>query len=223
MAAEFADSGIQEPRPSSQLGSDKTTQTAESSLQAKVLSLEQNVKLLECKLDEARTLLVEKESKVVELEATIDSGKSPKEELGSTVELQGNDDRELANELEGLFKQRIEAEVEYLTITRAAQSLKVVAEKQATLLKEQESVAEEQVEMLSKLGDAENKAAKLNKEAHELENYCSDILGTEDVLVTQRRVCKFTWCFCTQLVLLILALWMFVSELSPNPGAVVPT
>ena len=223
MPSDFASPGIQEPSPSNHLGSEKSMQMDVNSLQAKVLSLEQNVKNLGSKLDEAKTLLAVKESKIAELEATINSIKFLKEESGSTIELQEKKYTEIEDELEGLFKQRIEAEVEFLTITRATQSLKVVAEKRITLLEEQETVAEEQAKMLNKLGDTEIKAAKLKKQAQELENHCDDILGTEEVLVTQRGVYKVTWCFCTQLILLVLVLWLFVSQLSPHPGGFVPT
>lgn len=220
---DFASPGIQEPCTSNQLGSEKSTQMDVSSLQEKVLSLEQNVKILQSKLDEANTLLVVKESKVSELEATINSTKFLKEESGSTIDLHEKKYTEIEDEIEGLFKQRIEAEVEFLAITRATQSLKVVAEKQITLLEEQETVAKEQVQMLNKLGNAEIKTAKLKKQAQELENHCGDILETEEVLVTQRGVYKVTWCFCTQLILLILVLWLFILQLSSHPGAVVPT
>ncbi|KAL5549431.1 hypothetical protein UlMin_004662 [Ulmus minor] len=221
--ADFTDQGTEEPNPSDQLGSGKGRQSAVCSLVEQVSSLKQNVKILETKLDEASSMRVAKESRVAELEATINSIKSLKEESGSTIELQGEKYREIEDELEDLFRQRIEAEVEFLMITRATQSLKVVAGKQIKLGEEQETHAEEQAQMLSKLGEAENKAAKLNKQAHELENYLGDILDTEEVLATQKSMCKVATCLCMQLMLLVLVFWFFISQLSPHPGAVVPT
>ncbi|PON88870.1 WPP domain-interacting protein [Trema orientale] len=221
--SDFASPGIQEPYQSNQLGSETSTEKDVGSLEVKLLSLERCVKILESELDEAKTLLQVKDSKLAELEATINSTKFLKEESGSTIELQEKKYTEIDEEIEGLFKQRIEAEIEFLAITRATKSLKVVAEKQITVLEEQETVAEEQAQMLNKLGDAETKAAQLKKQAQELENHCGDILGTEEVLVTQSGVYKVTWCFCTQLILFILVVWLFVLQLSPHPGAVVPT
>ncbi|XP_062079108.1 WPP domain-interacting protein 2-like [Humulus lupulus] len=221
--SDSASPGIQEPYLSNQLNSEKSTQMDVVSLQAKVLSLEQNVKVLESKLDESKNLLVSKETKVAELKATINSTKFLKEESGSTIDLQDKSYRQIENELEGLFKQRIEAEIEFLLISMATQNLKVIAEKQTTLFEEQETTAEEQAQMLNKLGNAEIKAAKLEKQAHELEKHWGDIFESEEVLVTRRKVHKVTWCVCTQSILLILVLWCFVLQLTPLPEAVVPT
>lgn len=223
VSADFTELGTQEPNQSNQLGSDKTIQTVVSSLQAKVSSLEENVNVLETELGEARALLVVKESKVTELEATIKSIKSPKEESGSAIDLEEKKHKETENDIESLFKQRIEAEIEYLALTRATQSLNTLAGNQAMILKEQETVAKEQSRVLNRLGDVANKAANLKKEAQEFEKYHGDILETEEVLVTQRGVYKVTWCFCIQFILLFLVLWFFVLQLSPNPGEVVPT
>lgn len=220
---DFTDPEIREPNTSDQLGSENVRQNAVSSLEVQVLSLKQNIKFLESKLDEARVMLEMKSFKVAELEATINSSKSPKEESGSTIEIQEEKCREMENELASLFKQRIEAEVEYLAITRTVQRLKVAANKQIALFEEHETLAEEQAQMRNKLGETESKAAKLKKQAEELEKYCGDILGTEEVLVMQRRVCKVSSCFFIQFLLLVLVLWDFVLQLSLHSGAVVPT
>ncbi|EXB50701.1 hypothetical protein L484_005275 [Morus notabilis] len=181
VSADFTELGTQEPNQSNQLGSDKTMQTVVSSLQAKVSSLEENVNVLETELGEARAILVAKESKVTELEATIKSIKSPKEESGSAIDLEEKKHKETENDIESLFKQRIEAEIEYLALTRATQSLKTLAGNQAMILKEQETVAKEQARVLNRLGDVANKAANLKKEAQEFEKYHGDILETEEL------------------------------------------
>lgn len=225
VSAAFTDIGTQEPSQSNQLGSEKTVQTTVSSLHAELSSLREDVKVLVTELDEARALLVAKESKVAELEATVDSRNSPKQGLGgNAIELEEKKYREIEKEIESLFKQRIEAEIEYLAITRVTHSLKAFAEKQATVLKEQEAVAEEQAQVVNKLGDVEKKALNLKKEAEELEKYSGGILGMEEVLDTQRGVYKVTWCFCVQFILLVLVIWFFFLQFSPpNPGEVVPT
>lgn len=224
VSAAFTDIGTQEPSQSNQLGSEKTVQRTVSSLHAELSSLREDVKVLVIELDETRALLLAKESKVVELEATVDSRNSPKQGLGNAIELEEKKYREIEKEIENLFKQRIEAEIEYLAITRAAHSLKAFAEKQATVLKEQEAVAEEQAQVVNKLGDVEKKALNLKKEAEELEKYSGGILGMEEVLDTHRGVYKVTWCFCVQFILLVLVIWFFFLQFSPpNPGEVVPT
>lgn len=221
--ADSSDPEIHEPNSSEQLGSENIRPSAVSSLEMQILSLKQNIQSLESKLEESRAMLEVKSFRIAELEATINSSKSPKEESGSTTDLLEKKSREIEYELEGLFKQRIEAEVEYLAITRTIQSLKIAASNQITLFEEQESLANEQAQMINKLGETENKAAKLKKQAEELEKYCGDILGTEEVLIMQRRVCKVSSCFFIQFLLLVVAFWVFWLQLSPYTGAVVPT
>ncbi|KAL2520950.1 Uncharacterized protein Fot_24873 [Forsythia ovata] len=87
--------------------------------------------------------------------------------------------RDVEAALENLFKRKIEAEVEYFIISRMIHKLKVVVDGQS-LLEEQKTMASEQAQMLNRLGDAENKAATLNKEAENLENYCEDIVSADE-------------------------------------------
>ena len=193
-----------------------------NSLEFRVLSLTQTLQCLESRLEEAKAMLKVKELRVAELEATLNTDRSPKEESLSTTELQQEKSREIENELEGLFKQKIEAEIEHLALTRL-QKLGVAAGDQITLFEEQEALAGEQVQMLNKLGEADNKAASLKKQAEELEKYRGDVLGTEEVFKMQNKVWKVTACFLIQLVLLILVFWLLVLQLSPYSGVVVPT
>ncbi|EEF30618.1 conserved hypothetical protein [Ricinus communis] len=212
----FADRGIHESSPSEQLDSENIRQS--NSLESQVLSLTHNVKYLESRLEEAEVMLKVKECKVAELENSLISGKS-----ANNIELQQEKSREIETELEGIFKQKIEAEVEYLTLTKTIQKLRVAAGDQMTLFEQQENLAGEQVQMLDKIGEAERKAAMLMKQVEEVEKYRGDILGTEEVLRMQRRVCKVTSCFFMQLVLLILVFLLLVLHLSPQSGVVVPT
>lgn len=224
--ADSSDPEIHRPNSSEQLGSETIRQSAVSSLEVQILSLKQNIQSLESKLEESRAMLEVKSLRVAELEATINSSKLPKEESGSTIELPEEKHRVIENELEGLFKQRIEAEIEYLAITRTIQRLKVTASNQIMLFEEQESLANEQEQMLNKLGETESKAAKLKKQAEELEKYCGDILGTEevlDLLVMQKRTCKVSSCFLMQFLFLVVAFWYFWLQLSSHTVAVVPT
>ncbi|KAH8494894.1 hypothetical protein H0E87_021339 [Populus deltoides] len=193
-----------------------------NSLEFRVLSLTQTVQYLESRLEEAKAMLKVKELRVAELEATLNGDRSPKEESASTTELQQEKYREIENELEGLFKQKIEAEIEHLALT-SLQKLGVAAGDQITLFEEQEALAGEQVQMLNKLGEAGNKAASLKKQAEELEKYCGDVLGTEEVFKMQNKVCKVAACFLIQLILLILVFWLLVLQLSPYCGVAVPT
>lgn len=217
----FAAAGINESSSSDQFDSENIAQS--SSWESQVLGLTESVKYLKSNLEEAKAMLKVKETRVAELEANLNGGKSPKEESADTIELQQANARGIETELEGLFKQKIEAEIEYLALTRTTQKLRVAAGDQVPLFEEQEALAGEQVQMLNKLGEAESKAAMLKKHLEELEKYRGDILRTEEVLKMQRRVCKVMSCFSIQLILLFLVFWLFVLQLSSHSGLVVPT
>ncbi|KAK9269139.1 hypothetical protein L1049_000908 [Liquidambar formosana] len=211
------------PSSFDQFGAEDFRQSASCSLETQVISLTQNLNSLESKLEEARAMLEAKETRIVELEATLSSGKSPKDGSGSTMELQEEKIREMETEVEGLFKQKIEAEIEYLATVRTIQNMRVAAADKMTLFEEQKTLAGEQSQMLNKLEGAESKAEMLKKQAEEFETCCEDILGTGEVLDMQKRVCKVTWCFLLQLILLVIVVGLFVLELSPHSVVVVPT
>ncbi|XP_021288538.1 WPP domain-interacting protein 2-like [Herrania umbratica] len=219
----FSDHEIHETSSSDQLASEKIRESTSGSVETQVFTLTQKVKYLESKLEEARAVLQVKESRILELETNANSSRSPKGDSGSNAELQQDKYREIESYLEGLFQQKIEAEIEFLALTMALQKLRISLGNQVTLLEEPTSFAGKQAQMLNKLREAENKAAMLKKQAEELEKYCGDVVGIEEVLKMQRRICKVTSCFFTQLVLLALVFWFIVLQLSPHSGVVVPT
>lgn len=219
----FTVTQVHEPSSSDQLGAEKFGQNGSSSLEPQVLSLIENVKHLKSKLDAATVTLDLKEKRICELESSLNVSKSVKGESGSTIELQQEKCRDMESELEGLFQQKIETEIEYLALKRTIQTMRGATSNQIMLFEEQKTLAGEQAEIQSKLGEVENKAAELKKQAEELEKCCEDIFGTEEILITQRRIYKVTSCFSIQLILLLLVCWLFVSQLSPRSRVVVPT
>ena len=223
MDSTCADQEILETSLSDQLAFEKIRKSTSGFLETQVFTLTHKVKYLENKLEEARAVLQGKESRISELETSVNSSRSRKEESGSTAELQQDKYREMEFDLEALFQQKMEAEIEFLALTKALQKLRVSLGNQITLFEEKTSSVEEQAQMLNKLGEAESKAAVLKKQAEELEKYCGDVLGTDEVLKMQRRVCKVASCFFTQLVLLVLVFLFVVLQLSPHSGVVVPT
>ncbi|KAA3472575.1 WPP domain-interacting protein 1-like [Gossypium australe] len=218
----FAD---QETSPSDRLASEKMSGSTLGSLETQLFTLTHKVKYLESKLEEARAVLQARDSKISELETSVNGSRSRKEEPGSTAGLRQEKCREMEFDLEGLFQQRMEAEIEFLTLTRAVQKLKVsVGNHQLKVSEYQTSFAREQAWMSNKLGEAENTAAATPMiQARELEKSYGDALGTNNVLMMQRRVFKVTLCFFTQLVLLILVFVWVVLQLSSHSGMVVPT
>ncbi|XP_065863026.1 WPP domain-interacting protein 1 [Euphorbia lathyris] len=217
----FFDRGIHESSSSEQLDAEKVRQSSWS--ESQVLSLTENVKYLESRLEEAEAVVKVKESRITELENTLISGKSVREESGNTTELLQDRSKEIESELEQIFRQKMEVEVEYLILSRTMQKLRVGAGDQITLFEQQKALAGEQTQMMNKLGEAEKKAEMLEKKADKVEKVRGEILGTEEVLKMQRKVCKVSWCLFIQLVLLLMVLSLVMMELSPHRGFVVPT
>ncbi|KAK7322399.1 hypothetical protein VNO77_25778 [Canavalia gladiata] len=203
------DLGLHKSSVSGQSGAEEIKQTASSSL--------------ESKLEELQGVLALKDSRIAELETSLNSGKFPKEESACTIGLSEEKYKGLEFELEGLFRRKIEAEVEYLAISKVMQNLKVGAGFQLTLLEEQEKLSENQAQVLKKLVVAESKASELKKKAEELEKHSGDSLVVDESFVLQKRVCKVTFYLFIQFMFLILCFWLFVSQLSLNSGMVVPT
>lgn len=212
------DLGLHKSFLSSHSSADETNQAASSSLEFQISSLKQHVNLLESKLEELQGVLASKDSRIVELETALSSGKFPKEESANTLGY-----KEVEYEIEDLFRQKVEAEVEYLAIAKVMQNLKVGADLQFTLLEEQEKLSENQAQVLNKIIDAESKASVLKNKAEELEKYCDDSLVIEESFLLQKRVCKVSFYLFLQFMMLILFFWFLVSQLSQNSGVVVPT
>lgn len=221
MPADFTTTDPKNRMPSSsdQLRFEKIRQTTLSSLEVEELSLTK-VKSLESKLEETGAILEAKDCRIAELEATISSSKSPKEESSSNIGLQEEKYREIETELEGLFKQKIEAEVKYQALMGTIQIMKAAAADQFS--EEQNALAEGQALVVNKNGDLESKGRMLKKQAEDLDQ-CCDIIGPGEVLKLRKRVCKLTLRVSMQLILLVMVFWPFVLQLSPPPGSVVPT
>lgn len=217
------DSRVHDPSSSEPLQYGESQQGFSNLLESEIVRLKQNVIHLESKLEEASSMLEAKEAKITELETTLNSNTSRQEETSGTIELQQGKYQEMETEVEGLFKQKIEAEVEYLAISRTILNLRVAAVDQITFLEEQKTLASEQAQMLNKLEDAGNKASKLKRRAEKLESYCGEIVEADEILKLQKRVCQFTSCFFIQLVLLFIVLGLFVLQLAPHYNGVVPT
>lgn len=212
------DLGLHKSFLSSHYSADETNQSASSSLEFQISSLKQHVNLLESKLGELQGVLASKDSRIVELETALSSGKFPIEESANTLGY-----KEVEYEIEDLFRQKVEAEVEYLAIAKVMQNLKVGADLQFTLLEEQEKLSENQAQVLNKIIDAESKASVLKNKAEELEKYCGDSLVIEESFLLQKRVCKVSFYLFLQFMMLILFFCFLVSQLSQNSGVVVPT
>ncbi|KAL9274870.1 WPP domain-interacting protein 1-like protein [Drosera capensis] len=163
---------------------------------------------LQIQLDEVRSILKDKEMKIAALEATTYT-----EHKDLTVELQRA--KGIGMELEALVKQRIEAEIEHLVITRATESSIIQVKNQIKILDEQRSLSREQEQTAKTVEDAERKAAMLKSQVEEFEtDRYQDLVGAEEAFSLQKRVMKTTACFLMQLFLLVLVFGLLFLKLS---------
>lgn len=209
------------PNSSEQSQSRNGAQHSFNSLEFEVVSLKKNVILLQNKLNDEADLIKLKEARVAELEAILSSNsQKEKKKTGNDLHQSSGD---IERELEGLFKQKIEAELEYLIISRTIQKWRAAALDQVTLMEEQKILATEQAQMVMKLRDSETKAAMHKSQAENLDNFCDDVASTNKTLELQKGVCKYSSFFLIQLVLLVIVFGMYMLQMSSDAVEVVPT
>ncbi|XP_051128590.1 uncharacterized protein LOC127249702 [Andrographis paniculata] len=127
-------------------------------------------------------------------------------------------------ELEGHYKQKIEAEVENMVITRTIQQLRMATVKGITVLKEHKAFASEQMQMVDTLKDAEKSAAVLENVAKKLESACQDIAFADETMELRASVCKYGFWFVVQVVsLAVVVVAVFVAGSSGNRMEPAPT
>ncbi|KAF9619154.1 hypothetical protein IFM89_005168 [Coptis chinensis] len=180
------------------------------------------VHILKSKLENLLAKLKAKEKQIIELESNLNRSELLQKASVSTFQFLQDKYREMEVELEGVLKQKIEVELEYLLVVGATQRLNVAFEDQISLFEDQKSLAGEQIKMLHKLRDAEHKAILLKTQAEELEASCQELLVTEKVLKVQNRLYKYTFYFTAQLLLLLVMVFV-IFILRPQTSVVVPT
>lgn len=212
-----ADEEICETGSSDQLASKGRSQNGSYSLEGQLLSQNERVNLLESKLEATTAMLKVEESKVIELEAALDSCKAQMGELGCTEDSPQESCRIIEREIECLLKQKIEAEVEYLATVRKRQEVIV-----ATL--DQGSLTDEQAQKFPKLEVAEGEIEMQKKRIESADKPDpADILDTDEVLRMQKKVCKIGLCFFIQLILLAVVFGLLILSFSQPHSVNVPT
>lgn len=207
---------------------DDSEGSSTTTLEAHLIELSEKIEHLEQKLEEASASAKEKEMKVLELEAILSNTNPTKKEAGSSdVQYLQGEYATVELELESSLKNKIEAEIEYLIITRTTQNWKVLFEDQIALFEEQKSMLKDQLldqsQMIHKLKDNENMVTTLKEHIEKLEVSCSELLKTEEVLKLQNKAFRYSICFFVQLVMCCIALALFIVHLLPPPDGFVPT
>lgn len=211
---------------------DETEGSSTATLEAHLIELSEKIEHLERKLEEASATAKAKEMKVLELEAILTNTNPTKKEAGSSdVQFLQREYATVELELENSLKNKIQAEIEYLIITRTTRNWKVLFEDQVALFEEQKSMLKDQLQdqlldqsqMIHKLKDNEKMVTTLKDRVEKLEASCSELLKTEKVLKLQNRAFRYSICFFVQLVMCCIALVLFIVHLLPPPDGFVPT
>lgn len=198
---------------------DETRQTLPSSFECEIVNLKRNVTELESKLAESRSMLEFEEAEVIELEASQNSDAPRLAKNRKIIELEQKNSRELKSELESLFKQKIEAEVEFLVLSRSSRGLKIAAPDKMTFVEEQKTLATERAEMVKFSENIANRASMTKRQLANLEIE----VETGEHVKLEKTIWKYASLFFIQLVLLFVALCFYVLQLLPEYTEDVPT
>jgi len=168
----------------------------------------ERIKHLESRLVEASALIKEKASRIHELEATI---------IENTNLLLSQ------SELDQLYQEKMEAEIQCTVLTRAYQASVTLAEDQMALYEAQKSLSEDYKQLGLRLRHTENRAMVLEEMAEKLQMRCKELSGSSEVLQLQSKASRVSiFCF-VQLLLLCIAIGTYLMRLSTSSTEVVPT
>ncbi|RLN05546.1 WPP domain-interacting protein 1-like [Panicum miliaceum] len=168
----------------------------------------ERIKHLESRLVEASALIKEKASRIHELEAT-------------TIE---NTNLLLSqSELDQLYQEKLEAEIQCTILTRAYQASVTLVEDQMALYEAQKSLSEDYKQLGLKLRPTENRAMVLEEMAEKLQMQCKELSSSSEVLQLQSKASRVSiFCF-VQFLLMCFAVGTYLMRLCTSSTEVVPT
>ncbi|XP_051133593.1 WPP domain-interacting protein 2-like isoform X2 [Andrographis paniculata] len=112
-------------------------------------------------------------------------------------------------DLEDLFKRKIAAEVEYLTISRTIQNFRGAAGNQTATLKDQSTSQKNQILQNHRKTDNDYEDTVLRAKAEKLEKFSREVASRDEILKLRRQVCKYTLYFLVQLFGLVILRVLF--------------
>lgn len=178
--------------------------------------LGEKLKLLESKLEEASTLIDEKNSRILELDTLNQT--QPRE-----VALYSSKLLSLQSEVDQLLMEKMEAEIQCFILTRASEAWQPQTEDHHTLYEAQKSLSEDHKQLEVKLRHTENRAIMLQEMTEKLDAQCKDLSNASEVLKLQAGASRASLFCSIQLVLLCIAVWTFITRFLPTPTEFVPT
>jgi hypothetical protein len=175
------------------------------------------IKHLESRLEEASALIKEKASRIYELEAIRGQMQPGKTTIESTNLLLSQ------CELDQLYQEKMESEIQCIILTRAYQASTTLAEDQMTLYQTQKSLSEDYKLLGLKLRHTESRAMVLEEMAEKLQLQCKELSNSSEVLQLRYKASRVSlFCF-VQLLLLCVAMGTCLMRLTPSSTKVVPT
>ncbi|KAM0854194.1 hypothetical protein ACQ4PT_050581 [Festuca glaucescens] len=178
--------------------------------------LGEKLKLLKSKLEEASSLIDEKNSRIFELDTLNQT--QPRE-----VALYNSKLLSLQSEVDQLLMEKMEAEIQCFILTRASEAWQPQTEDHHTLYEAQKSLSEDHKQLEVKLRHTENRAMMLQEMTEKLESQCKDLSNASEVLKLQAGASRASLFCSIQLVLLCIAVWTFITRFLPTPTEFVPT
>lgn len=170
---------------------------------------------LESRMEDASALIKEKDSRILELEA-LSRTRAWRSAIQSTNLL-------FQPDLDQLLQEKMEAEIQCIILTRAAQTWTPLAKDQTALYEEQKSLLGDYKQLQLKLQHAENRATILGETVEKLEVQCKELSASSEILQLQSRASTVSlFCFI-QSILLLIAIGTFLVRLLSSSTEVVPT
>eukprot|EP01018_Ginkgo_biloba_P025363 Gb_07397 [translate_table: standard] len=200
-----------------------------SSWESQLNKLNQKLKLTEEELEAARQKISAEELNVQELKVLcadqavkLKEIEMPRDRTASAFQSLEEKCQEMETELEEQYKEKMQAEIEFVILTEEAENGIALVENEASILQEQKGLVIEQLQTALKLKDAQGRALALKNQIKELESVCGSLLETEEVLTLHNKVCGFSlWSFIQFILLCFSILFMFAQF--PNTPDLVPT
>ena len=169
------------------------------------------IKHLESRLEEALALIKQKTSRIYELEAVRSQVQPGKTTMLSQCQL------------DQLYQERMESEIQCIILTRAYQASATLAEDQVALYQTQKSLSEDYKLLGLKLRHTESRAMVLEEMAEKLQLQCKELSNSSEVLQLRYKASRVSlFCF-VQFLLLCIAMGTYLMRLSPSSTKVVPT
>lgn len=208
---------------------EEKTQMKCSSWKMELNKLNEKLKSLQEELEAANKRTLFEHMKVEELESQFQNQPTKLKEVEQPPEITANElqllqekCREMEMELEEQYKEKMQAEIEFLILTGSAQNDISLVENEASILQEQKRLVVGQLQTALKLKETECHALSLKDHLVQLENSSSSLLEMEEVLELHNKVWGFSVFSFIQFILLCLAI-LFMFAQSPHTSNLVPT